>query len=276
MPNYIDKDGLSKVWSRTKSYIGGGYYSKSESDNRYISISPQNGGVPIFHVDLPDYSDLNSLYNTEGICTEVFLQNAIKWCCKWATYNGHDGTMTFTGQARPNSQGWYVLNIYDVNDLAEDLPQYSSGIHNNLNTVYEFGTSVFSFICNEIYNANTINTKLNAKSDTGHTHDDRYYTESEMDTKLSGKSDTNHNHTFLQGDGSITIKPQDGNEINFGGTTNTSTIYFGYRAVDSKPIPSIYTFGNMSDGTATLKAANFTGNVNSAGTPNKVYGAVFN
>ena len=30
-----------------------------------------------------------------------------------------------------------------------------------------------------------IKTKLNGKSDTGHTHDDRYYTESEIDSKLS-------------------------------------------------------------------------------------------
>lgn len=31
----------------------------------------------------------------------------------------------------------------------------------------------------------TIDTKLLAKSDTGHTHDDRYYTEEEVDTKLA-------------------------------------------------------------------------------------------
>ena len=35
---------------------------------------------------------------------------------------------------------------------------------------------------------------LNAKANTGHNHDDRYYTESEINTKLSGKSDTGHNH----------------------------------------------------------------------------------
>ena len=35
---------------------------------------------------------------------------------------------------------------------------------------------------------------LNAKSDVGHIHDDRYYTETEIDTKLSKKSDTTHTH----------------------------------------------------------------------------------
>ena len=35
---------------------------------------------------------------------------------------------------------------------------------------------------------------LFGKSDTGHNHDDRYYTEAETDSLLSGKSDTGHNH----------------------------------------------------------------------------------
>ena len=35
---------------------------------------------------------------------------------------------------------------------------------------------------------------LSGKSDTGHNHDSRYYTESEVDTLLAGKSDTSHNH----------------------------------------------------------------------------------
>ena len=39
---------------------------------------------------------------------------------------------------------------------------------------------------------------LAGKSNTGHTHDDRYYTESETDTLLSGKSDSTHTHTAAQ------------------------------------------------------------------------------
>lgn len=38
---------------------------------------------------------------------------------------------------------------------------------------------------------------------SGHTHDDRYYTESEMDTKLAGKSATGHKHLWAD----ITNKP---------------------------------------------------------------------
>lgn len=36
---------------------------------------------------------------------------------------------------------------------------------------------------------------IDGKAASGHTHDDRYYTESEVDTKLSGKANSSHTHT---------------------------------------------------------------------------------
>lgn len=44
------------------------------------------------------------------------------------------------------------------------------------------------------YTSSEVDTLLSSKSDSSHTHDDRYYTESETDTLLSGKSDTSHTH----------------------------------------------------------------------------------
>ena len=40
-----------------------------------------------------------------------------------------------------------------------------------------------------------LQTSVAGKADTGHTHDDRYYTESEVDKKLAGKSNVEHTHT---------------------------------------------------------------------------------
>ena len=54
----------------------------------------------------------------------------------------------------------------------------------------------------------------------------------------------------------IKLYAQNNDEINFGGTNNSSTIYFGYRAVDSKPIPTAFVFGS-STGTATLTAGGY-------------------
>lgn len=55
------------------------------------------------------------------------------------------------------------------------------------------------------------------------------------------------------GDASMTVKPERNNEVNFGGTNNSATIYFGYRATDSKPIPTKFVFGG-STGTAEITA----------------------
>ena len=51
---------------------------------------------------------------------------------------------------------------------------------------------------------------------SGHTHDDRYYTESEINTKLSGKSDTGHTHdasALINALGTGTASPTDGDYI---------------------------------------------------------------
>lgn len=81
-----------------------------------------------------------------------------------------------------------------------------------------------------------------------------------------GDSDHRFNEAYINsiygaiGDGSMMVVPNNNNEVNFGGTSSSNTIYFGYRAVGSKPIPATYVFGN---GSATIKAG-------------AVYGAVFN
>lgn len=71
-----------------------------------------------------------------------------------------------------------------------------------------------------------------------------------------------HTHGSIT-DGTMTLYAHNSNEVNFGGTNNSSTIYFGYRAMDSKPIPSTFIFGGTESGSATVKAG-------------YVWGAVFN
>ena len=62
----------------------------------------------------------------------------------------------------------------------------------------------------------------------------------------------------LGADESMKLYANYSNEVNFGGTNNSSTIYFGYRATDSKPTPEKFIFGGPS-GSATLVAAYFQG-----------------
>ena len=49
-----------------------------------------------------------------------------------------------------------------------------------------------------ISNITNLQSALDSKSETGHTHDDRYYTETEMNTKLNSKANSSHTHTASQ------------------------------------------------------------------------------
>lgn len=72
---------------------------------------------------------------------------------------------------------------------------------------------------------------------------------------LTGNASTASSAT-IAGDGTMTIVPKYNNEINFGGTNASSTLYFGYRATESKPIPTAFIFGGSS-GSASITAAKF-------------------
>lgn len=70
---------------------------------------------------------------------------------------------------------------------------------------------------------------VDGKAASGHTHDDRYYTESEINSKLSGKSDTGHTHdlsAMINKLSTGTATPDDADyyvsQYAGGGTTTTS------------------------------------------------------
>lgn len=69
---------------------------------------------------------------------------------------------------------------------------------------------------------------------------------------LKGLIDS-HGHTGV-GDASMQIKPNNTNEVNFGGTSTSTQIYFGYRATDSRGVPVRYIFGSHVNGTAEVRA----------------------
>ena len=58
---------------------------------------------------------------------------------------------------------------------------------------------------------------------------------------------------FTSDAGTMKIYAENNNEINFGGTNPSTSIYFGYRKKTSKEIPSIFIFGGET-GTASIQA----------------------
>ena len=67
-------------------------------------------------------------------------------------------------------------------------------------------------------------------------------------------------------DSSMNMVANNNNEINFGGSNASNTIYMGYRATGSKPIPSTFVFGG-SGGSSLLKANRFQSTVTTGTAP---------
>ena len=95
-----------------------------------------------------------------------------------------------------------------------------------------------------------IKTALDGKSNTGHTHDDRYYTETEMNTKLAAKANSSHTHTKSQ----ITDFP----------TSMPASDVYSWAKQSSKPS---YTIGEVS---GNLPASRISGTISSANLPSYV------
>lgn len=115
------------------------------------------------------------------------------------------------------------------------------------------GTNLFTFDGSAAKSINITSSAIGAAS-SGHTHDDRYYTETEVDTKLSGKANTSHgnhvpstqtasNKVFLRNDNTwATVTP-----ANIGAAASSHT----------------HTVANITDLTATATELNYMDGVTS-------------
>lgn len=72
-----------------------------------------------------------------------------------------------------------------------------------------------------------ISNAIASKADTGHTHDDRYYTETEINTKLAGKSDTSHTHSAYVNQNAFSNVVVGSTTIAADSTTDTITLVAG-------------------------------------------------
>lgn len=128
-------------------------------------------------VELDDKAEIihdhNNLYYPKGYIDSELADKA-------DINHNHDGryyTETETDTLVANSISTAISNLVDSSPEALDtLNELAAALNDDANF------------------AGTVTTALAGKSDIGHTHDDRYYTEAQMDTLLSYKSDTTHLH----------------------------------------------------------------------------------
>ena len=154
------------------------------------------------------------------------------------------GTTTMTMPANPNTDTKVTQTAINAADYTNWRPLIW-GASNN-------GTEGFtpSTVTDGVYTAQT----LSCHPSTGTIRATKFK------GSLSGNAATATISRSLGSDDTMKIYAESSNEVNFGGTSNLSAIYFGYRAKDSKPIPSKFIFGG--DGTSELVAAKFTGTLN--------------
>ena len=103
---------------------------------------------------------------------------------------------------------------------------------------------------------------INAGTAVGNATQPVYVTNTGVVTACTSYADASVNHATSAdsatsatktGNSSIWLYANNNNEINFGGTNTGTTIFMGYRATDSRPIPTKFVFGG-STGTADLQA----------------------
>lgn len=108
-----------------------------------------------------------------------------------------------------------------------------------------------------ISNITNLQSALDNKSATGHTHDDRYYTETEMNTKLNGKANSSHTHSI----GNVTNLQSKLDTIP--SLTSTSITVSG---TDNQGIITFYKFGKIVVMELDLLKVHLTSSWNVVGT----------
>ena len=99
-----------------------------------------------------------------------------------------------------------------------------------------------------IANVTGLQAALDGKSNNGHTHDDRYYTETEMDTKLSGKANISHGHSNLTLFGTNTINGTANDTVaNWASKNNGVSLYNTASLLNGQPTQHGFLF-NMTNG----------------------------
>lgn len=152
------------------------------------------------------------------------------------------------------------VNVTDSNTLynnatASDAGLMSAADKSKLDSVATGANKTVvdaSFVANSTnpVQSKVVKSALDGKSDTGHTHDDRYYTESEINTKLNAKANSSHTHTKSQ----ITDFP----------TSMPASDVYSWAKQSSKPS---YTISEVS---GNLPASRISGTIAAANLPSYV------
>lgn len=221
-----DKEPNIKALTAENKVLDGALYVATDTGTLWMGISSSS------LIQIKDNINTNTTYNLTKSGSTITLRGS-----DGSTFNVTDSNTVY-GNATASAAG-----LMSAADKAK-LDGVAAG-SNRVIVDAELSTTSTNPVQNKV-----IKSALDSKSNTGHTHDDRYYTESEINTKLNAKANSSHTHTKAQ----ITDFP----------TSMPASDVSAWAKAASKPS---YTIGEVS---GNLPASRISGTIAAANLPSYV------
>lgn len=221
-----DKEPNIKALTAENKVLDGALYVATDTGTLWMGISSSS------LIQIKDNINTNTTYNLTKSGSTITLRGS-----DGSTFNVTDSNTVY-GNATASAAG-----LMSAADKAK-LDGVAAG-SNHVTVDAELSTTSMNPVQNKV-----IKSALDGKSNTGHTHDDRYYTESEINTKLNAKANSSHTHTKAQ----ITDFP----------TSMPASDVYSWAKQSSKPS---YTISEVS---GNLPASRISGVIDAAHLPSYV------
>lgn len=221
-----DKEPNIKALTAENKVLDGALYVATDTGTLWMGISSSS------LIQIKDNINTNTTYNLTKSGNTITLRGS-----DGSTFNVTDSNTVY-GNATASAAG-----LMSAADKAK-LDGVAAG-SNHVAVDAELSTTSTNPVQNKV-----IKSALDGKSNTGHTHDDRYYTESEINTKLNAKANSSHTHTKAQ----ITDFP----------TSMPASDVYAWAKAASKPS---YTISEVS---GNLPASRISGTIAAANLPSYV------
>ena len=221
-----DKEPNIKALIAENKVLDGALYVATDTGTLWMGISSSS------LIQIKDNINTNTTYNLTKSGSTITLRGS-----DGSTFNVTDSNTVY-GNATASAAG-----LMSAADKAK-LDGVAAG-SNHVTVDAKLSADSTNPVQNKV-----IKSALDGKSNTGHTHDDRYYTESEINTKLNAKANSSHTHTKTQ----ITDFP----------TSMPASDVYAWAKAASKPS---YTIGEVS---GNLAASRISGTISAANLPSYV------
>lgn len=221
-----DKEPNIKALTAENRVLDGALYVATDTGTLWMGISSSS------LIQIKDNINTNTTYNLTKSGNTITLRGS-----DGSIFNVTDSNTVY-GNATASAAG-----LMSAADKAK-LDGVAAG-SNHVTVDAELSTTSTNPVQNKV-----IKSALDGKSNTGHTHDDRYYTKMEVNTKLDGKSNTGHKHVKAD----ITDFP----------TSMPASDVYSWAKAASKPS---YTIGEVS---GNLAASRISGTISATNLPSYV------